>query len=68
MGKITSIADKLRARGVVAPAFFALGTATEAINLQKDSQALLWMGLCYLVMGLVFSRYTGQLLVSAVGD
>jgi hypothetical protein len=68
MVKAFGIAHQLRTRGVIAPAFFALAIAAEAVDLQKDSPVLFWMGLAYLVVGLAFSRYTGQMLASAVSD
>jgi hypothetical protein len=63
-----TITDQLRARGVLAPAFCALGIATEVTNLQMDSPLLFWMGLGYAAMGLAFSRYTSQLLAHALSS
>jgi hypothetical protein len=60
-----TITHQLRARGVLAPAFCAMGIATEMADLQMDSSLLFWMGLLYAAIGLSFSRYTGQMLAHA---
>lgn len=68
MARASTITNQLRARGVIAPAFFALAIAAEVMDLRMDSPVLFWIGLAYGVIGLAFSRYTSQLLANVLRD
>jgi hypothetical protein len=65
MKKIPALTARLRARGMLAPAFCALGAAVELASLQKESAPLFWLGLFYAAIGLAMSRDIGQMLAHA---
>jgi hypothetical protein len=58
--------DELPARGVIAPAFMALGIAAGVLDLYIDSRVLLWLGLGSGTIGLYFALYTRRLCALAV--
>jgi len=57
--------NQLPIRGVLAPAFMALGIAAGILDLQLDRPSLVWLGLVAVALGLVFARDSSRLLASA---
>jgi hypothetical protein len=57
--------EDLPARGVIAPAFMALGIAAGTLDLYVDSRVLGWLALGSVAMGLCFSDYMHRLLALA---
>jgi hypothetical protein len=51
-------------RGVIAPAFLALGLGAAILDLRLDRPALVWLSLLSLALALVFPRDTSRLLSS----
>jgi hypothetical protein len=58
--------NPLPLRGVIAPVFIALGIAAGFLDLWRDSDSLVWLGLGFLALGLVFARHTRLLFTSAL--